>query len=162
MKQAAAMSESEQERLLSANADGRLALVADSFARLTGRPLLADGPATPRRLWIAPFVLLAHDAAPDPVFFYGNRRALDLFEMTADQLLRTPSRLSAEPDEREARARLLDEVGRQGFIANYAGVRVSATGRRFRIEQATVWNLIDAEGRRHGQAAAFSDWTRLD
>jgi hypothetical protein len=35
-------------------------------------------------------------------------------------------------------------------------VRVSATGRRFRIAGAIVWNLVDAAGLRHGQAASFS------
>ncbi len=49
-----------------------------------------------------------------------------------------------------------------GFIDDYAGVRVSATGRRFRIEAATVWNLVDAAGALHGQAAAFDRWTLLD
>jgi len=53
-------------------------------------------------------------------------------------------------------------VTRQGFIADYAGVRVSASGRRFRIERATVWNLLDDAGGLHGQAAAFADWKRLD
>jgi hypothetical protein len=46
-------------------------------------------------------------------------------------------------------------VGRDGFIDDYAGTRISATGRRFRIERAVVWNLIDAAGVRHGQAAMF-------
>ena len=43
-------------------------------------------------------------------------------------LHRTPSRLTAEPVAREERARLLDEVTRNGFIANYAGVRISSRG----------------------------------
>lgn len=147
-------------RRLTASAGPRLELIVQSFARLTGRPLLAGGGAD--ALWTAPFVVLAHGTEADPVFFYGNRLALELFEVTADQLLAMPSRLSAEAPDREARARLLDEVSRNGFIADYAGVRISATGRRFRIERATVWNLLDAAGERHGQAAAFSEWTRLD
>jgi hypothetical protein len=47
------------------------------------------------------------------------------------------------------------------FIDDYSGVRVSSTGRRFLIERATVWNLVDARGAYRGQAAAFSDWTPL-
>lgn len=73
-----------------------------------------------------------------------------------------PSRLSAEFADQAERARLLETVGRRGAIEDYAGVRVSASSRRFRIERATVWNLIDAAGARHGQAAAFGEWTRLD
>jgi len=148
----------EAEALLADRAGSRLAVIAESFERLTGRPLLGVG----QTLWAAPFVVLAHGTEADPIFFYGNRRALELFETTAEAHLRTPSRLSAEPLAREERARLLDRVTRHGFIDDYAGVRVSATGRRFRIEQATVWNLVDAAGGLHGQAATFSTWTRLD
>jgi len=46
----------------------------------------------------------------------------------------------------------------RGFIDDYAGVRVAASGRRFRIEQAVVWNLLDDAGQRHGQAATFEHW----
>lgn len=152
----------DAERFLTDHAGPRLRLIVESFARLTGRPLLGASPFTPKSLWRAPLVVLAHGTEPDPLFFYGDRIGLELFELTAGDLVRTPSRLSAEPDERAERAQLLDEVARSGFIDNYAGVRVSATGRRFRIEKATVWNLVDAEGRLHGQAAAFARWTRLD
>ena len=30
---------------------------------------------------------------------------------------------------------------------------------RFRIERATVWNVVDAGGVYRGQAATFSEWT---
>jgi hypothetical protein len=40
-------------------------------------------------------------------------------------------------------------------------VRVSASGRRFRISGATVWNLVDEQGWRRGQAAAFAEWQYL-
>lgn len=145
----------EQEGFLAASAGPRLGLIADSFARLTGAIL-------PEPLWSAPRAILAHGTQDDPLFFWGNRMILELFELTAAQLVGMPSRLSAEAPDRDERARLLAAVTRRGFIADYAGVRVSSTGRRFRIERATVWNLIDAEGRRHGQAAAFAHWTRLD
>ena len=32
------------------------------------------------------------------------------------------------------------------FIDDYTGVRISASGRRFRIDKAVVWNLVDQEG----------------
>jgi hypothetical protein len=56
---------------------------------------------------------------------------------------------------------LLERVRDHGFIDDYAGVRVSATGRRFRIERAVVWNLLDEAGRLHGQAATFAHWLPL-
>ena len=147
---------------MAASAGTRLALIAESYRRLTGRPLLDRPSPSPADLWTAPFVLLAHGTQADPIFFYGDRLALELFELTAEAFLLTPSRLSAEADDRGERERLLDQVRRRGYIDDYAGVRVSASGRRFRIEQATVWNLIDADGALHGQAARFERWTRLD
>ena len=36
------------------------------------------------------------------------------------------------------------------------------TGRRFFIEQACVWNVLDAELKKIGQAASFSRWRWLD
>ena len=59
----------------------------------------------------------------------------------------------------EERARLLDRVTRDGWINDYEGVRISATGKRFRISNAAVWNLTDIRGNALGQAAAFTDWT---
>lgn len=138
----------------------RLALIADSHLRLTGRRLVDE--ATPDALWSAAAVIVAHDTAPDPIFFFGNSRALALFETTPESFTAMPSRLSAEPELREERARLMARVTRDGFIDDYSGVRISAAGQRFRIHRATVWNLVDAVGVLHGQAAAFSDWTMLD
>ena len=137
----------------------RLALITESFLRLTGKPLIDD--PSPGSLWNAPRVIVAHGTEADPVFFYGNRMALDVFEMDFASFTRLPSRYSAEPMNREERARLLERVSRDGFIDDYAGVRISATGKRFRIGQAVVWNLIDVEGRIHGQAATFDRWVML-
>jgi hypothetical protein len=131
----------------------RLALIADSYLRLTGQALLND--PTPERLWNAPCVIVAHGSEADPVFFYGNRLALEVFAMDFAGFTRLPSRYSAEPLEREERARLLERVSRDGFIDDYA------SGQRFRIEQAVVWNLIDEKGVCHGQAASFDRWQMI-
>lgn len=134
----------------------RIALVAQSFARLLGRPLVPHGGDVVAALWHAPFVVVAHGTQDDPVFFFGNRRALDAFETDLERFTRMPSRLSAEAPLREERQMLLDRVAAAGFIDDYSGVRIAASGRRFRIERAIVWNLIDGAGRRHGQAATFA------
>lgn len=141
--------------------DGRPALLASSHQRLTGQPLVAARSDLRSALWNADTVIVAHGTEPDPVFFYGNLRALALFEMDWDAFVRLPSRLSAEAPLRDERAQLLERVTRDGCITDYAGVRISATGQRFRIEQAVVWNLIDESGACHGQAAAFDHWERL-
>ena len=138
-------------------------LIIDSFAALTGRPLvdgLVGADSAGEKLYHAPFVVLAHDTASDPVFFYANLAAQELFELDWPQFVALPSRLSAEPLAREERARLLARVSRDGYIDDYAGIRISASGRRFRITGATVWNLIAAGSRYQGQAAMFSRWAR--
>ncbi len=66
--------------------------------------------------------------------------------MTWEKFTSLPSRKSAELPNREERAQILAEVSSKGFIDNYSGVRISHTGKRFRIERATVWNLRDRGG----------------
>ncbi len=133
-------------------------LITGSFHRLTGREL-ADPSAGVEWLYHqAPFVVLAHDGGADPRFIYANETAQACFEYSADELIGLPSRLSAEAPERAERQRLLDRVSRDGFISDYSGIRIAKSGRRFRIENAVVWQLIDADRTHHGQAATFSEW----
>ena len=141
-----------------AEARARIALIATSYRRLLGRDLVEDGPPSDDAdpvgaLWRAPLAIVAHGLGADPVFFFGNRAALAAFETTPAAITAMPSRLSAEPLARDERQALLDRVRARGFIADYAGMRISARGRRFRIAEAVVWNLIDAAGERKGQAA---------
>ena len=135
-----------------------------TYHALTGRDLI-DPALSPEvaadALFHAPFVVLSHDAAPDPILTYGNRQALELFKLTWEQLIQMPSRLTAEAPDRAERVRSLAQVAAQGFIDDYSGVRISRTGQRFRIEQATAWNLTDERGRLCGQAATFREWHDL-
>jgi hypothetical protein len=82
--------------------------------------------------------------------------------MSWEEFTRTPSRLTAEPVHRDERSRLLAQTHQHGYVDNYSGIRISKTGRRFRIEQAIVWNLTDPTGNHRGQAATFSRWTLLE
>jgi hypothetical protein len=139
-------------------------ILLNSFRRWTGRELFERG-GTPeeeaRRLAAAPFVVVAHGTESDPVLNYANATALKLWAMSWEQFTRTPSRLTAEPLHRDERARLMAQVTAHGFIDNYRGVRIASTGQRFMIEQAIVWNLIDAQEKYVGQAATFSSWQNL-
>lgn len=140
------------------------AALLDSHRDRVGRELIARGggaEAEAERLLAAPFVVVSHGPEADPMLNYGNRVALALWEMSAEQLLATPSRLTAEPLAREARERLLAQSARDGFVTGYEGVRVSAAGRRFRISNVTIWNVTDAAGNAAGQAASFARWTFL-
>ena len=140
------------------------ARLARSFRHLLGRELLS-GVTAPmdfaEALFAAPFVIVSHGTQSDPVLNYGNRAALALWEMSWEELTRTPSRFTAEPVAREERARLLAQVARHGHITDYAGVRIAKSGRRFRITHAIVWNLRDEAGVHCGQAAMFDQWEYL-
>ncbi|SEA09216.1 MEKHLA domain-containing protein [Thiothrix caldifontis] len=141
-----------------------LHLLHSSFRHYVGHNL-ADlpwqGESTANTLDTAPFVLLSHNTDADPIFTYGNQKALEVFEIDWETLTQLPSRYSAEALVREEREHLLQTVARQGYIDNYAGVRISSTGRRFLIRQAIVWNLRDAHGNYAGQAAYFDHWEFL-
>lgn len=140
------------------------AALLNSHRDCAGRELVARGggaEAEAERLLAAPFVVVSHGTGADPMLNYGNRVALALWEMNAAQLLATPSRLTAEPMLREARERLLEKTARDGFVSGYEGVRISATGRRFKIFNVTIWNVADETGRPAGQAATFARWTFL-
>jgi hypothetical protein len=140
------------------------ASLARSLRHWTGRELLGGISNTAdfaRAIFEAPFVLVSHGTEPDPILNYGNRAALAIWEMTWEELTRTPSRLTAEEPNRAERARLLQAVTERGFIDDYSGVRISKTGGRFGIARATVWNLMTAEGKPYGQAAMFDHWDFL-
>ncbi len=124
-----------------------------SFTQRLNRPLAADAKA----LYHAPFPVLSHDTADDPVFTYGNLAAQKLWEIDWEQITRMPSRLSAEQDERDARAAMLASITANGFIDDYHGIRISSSGRRFAIKNAIIWTLTDDQGHKCGQAATFNE-----
>lgn len=139
-------------------------LLIRSYRHWTGRDLIDPGLGrveAAHALYEADFVVLSHDTASDPCFNYANLAAQRLFERAWPEIVGLPSRYSAEPLARDERARLLERVARQGYTDSYSGVRVSASGRRFLVRQATIWNLTAPDGTARGQAAAFSDWQLL-
>jgi len=114
-----------------------------------------------RQLFHAPFAIVSHDTASDPVFNYANLEALKLFELSWEDFTHLPSRLSAEPVNQIERERLLAEVTGKGYIDHYEGVRIASTGKRFLIRNAVVWNLMDKNHCYKGQAACFDQWEFL-
>ncbi|MBM3117064.1 MEKHLA domain-containing protein [Jeongeupia naejangsanensis] len=135
------------------------ALLCASHRRLTGHDLVDPAlPPSDAARWLydaAPFCVLAHDTQADPCFIYANLAAQTCFEYDWDEFIGLPSRLSAEAPNRDERDRLLADVARQGYASGYRGLRIAKSGRRFWIEDVTVWNLVDAAGLRLGQAATY-------
>lgn len=143
-----------------------ISLLRQSYQRLTGQDFGPGGLLSAvdfaQAIYEAPFVVVSHGPQTDPIFNYGNLAAQRLFELSWEQLVRLPSRLSAEAPNREERAQLLEAVSRQGFARGYEGIRISQGGRRFLIQDVTVWNLSNEQGGYEGQGALYSRWQFLD
>jgi MEKHLA domain len=136
----------------------------DSYSHWTGKELIermGEETYQARTLFEAPFVVVSHGVEPDPILNYGNQTALDLWELSWAQFVTTPSRLTAESDDRDERGRMLERARLNGYFDGYRGVRISSTGRRFLVEQALIWTVIDLAGRPIGQAATFSHWSMV-
>lgn len=141
-----------------------VALLRASYRRLIGADLVPAQLSPPEALeavLAAPYALLSHDTRDDPVFNFVNPTAQALFAMDWATFTVLPSRYSAEASNREERARLMQQVTDHGYIADYQGIRIARTGRRFRISGATVWNLADEAGIYRGQAALLPSWEFL-
>jgi MEKHLA domain len=133
------------------------ALLTRSHARLVGAPLAAEGRGPAWLYHEAPFAVVAHNTDADPRFIYGNKTAQACFEYPWAEFVQLRSRFSAEAPNRVERQRLLEAVARNGFAA-FSGVRISRTGRLFRIEEGMVWQLMNESGNSVGQAAVFRSW----
>ena len=140
-------------------------LLTQSYCRLLGQSLVPEGMSRlAAAQWLyedAPFGILAHTADADPMFMYGNKAAQKCFDYTWQELIRLPSRLSAEAPNRKERQEFLERVKRDGFARGYRGVRVTKTGKRFMIEDATLWQLYDQSHRFHGQAVIIPRWSEI-
>jgi len=139
-------------------------LLLNSFRHWTGRDLLervGDPAYQAHALFLSPFIVISHGTEEDPIINYGNQVAIELWETTWEDLTRTPSRLTAEPINRAEREWMLEQAKVRGYLDTYQGVRVTSTGRRFLVENAIIWNVVDAAGQRVGQAATFIHWSWL-
>lgn len=135
-----------------------------SFERWTGRTLLnctGSAEEIAAILFEADFALVSHGVEADPIFNYGNRKALQLWELSWEDFTSMPSRQSAQEVVQEERNRLLAETSIKGF-SHFSGVRISSSGKLFHIENGTIWNLLDEQNQYCGQAAIYSNYKFLD
>jgi MEKHLA domain. len=114
-----------------------------------------------KQVFSSGYVLLAHNASDDPIFNYANQTALNLFEMSWEEIINMPSKYSAESDERGQREKFISEVEAKGYSKDYSGIRISKSGRRFEIKNVILWNVYDSENNRIGQAALFDEYEYL-
>ena len=95
---------------LGADAIDLAALILASHRRAWGKPLVAGSGAhcsrrqAAQELFSAATAVLAHDGGEDPRLIYANRAALTLWRRRWSEMVGMPSRLTAEPAERQARA----------------------------------------------------------
>ena len=131
----------------------------DSYEYFTGKRIIERSTANNDRKAVeeGQFVLVSHNGAEDPILNYGNPFALKLWEMEWEDFTSTPSRLTAEIDRREKREEMLQIAKEKGWFDGYEGVRISKSGKRFRISNAVIWNVLDGEGKKIGQAAWFEE-----
>ncbi|MGL1933234.1 MAG: MEKHLA domain-containing protein [Desulfotalea sp.] len=145
-------------------AEKHVEIILKSYDKFFAEPIVSntnDPSNALEELWSADFVVVSHGIETDPIFNFGNRAALSLFELDFSEFTQLPSRKSAGKVSQTERNELLAEVSKSGCIKNYTGVRVSSTGKRFFIENAKVWNLYDENSEYYGQAAMFKSWKRL-
>ena len=105
--------------------------------------------------------LLVHDTQSDPIFCYGNLLALEIFEYNWEELIKLPSRLSAEVKQQEDRLKMMKEIKKTGYAKGYSGTRITKTGKRIKIGDTTIWNLLGPNSQFSGQAALIKTFEYL-
>lgn len=131
----------------------------DSYVHWAGKELISRSDSSyeqAQRLFDSLFVVVSPALQDDPVLNYGNRTALDLWEMDWDRFTQTPSCSTAEPVNREERARMLSQARKQGYLPDYRSIRISSTGKRFLVERATIWAIQQPDGTPLGQGATLA------
>lgn len=142
--------------------DAYIRRVADSFARVTGSSLAEaaglDGGVPGRSAWFGDFALLTHRGDGQATLNYGNAFVLGLWECRWEEFAGLPSAATAPPQDHASRDAMMQAVARDKFVRGYSGRRVSRKGRLFRIENVTIWRLLDQTGGAFGVGAFFKSW----
>lgn len=110
-----------------------------------------------KQLFEADFIVASDGIENDPIFNYGNQKALELWELSWPEFIQTPSRKTAETVEQKERDRLLAETTQKGF-SYFSTIRITRTGKRFKINNGIVWIVIDDQQTYQGKAACFIDF----
>lgn len=137
----------------------------DSYEKLLSTALISrkdDLEEQTKTLFFALFVVVSHGTQSDPIFNYGNQTTLNLWEMSWEKLVKTPSRQTVKDHiSEEERAKMLQQAKEKGYIDHYQGIRITSTGKLFKINNAIIWNITNPQGTYLGQAATFLEWEFL-
>ncbi|GBF81586.1 MEKHLA domain-containing protein [Aphanothece sacrum] len=144
----------------------RTQLILSSFEYWLGHSLfqekgLPEIKASPediaKQLFEVPVIVASDGTENDPILNYGNQKALETWELSWEEFTKIPSRKTAELVEQEERDRLLAETTAKGFCY-FSGIRITSTGKRFKINNGIVWNVIDEQQNYKGKAVVYSDF----
>ena len=143
----------------------------ESYNKLTGKELIDTElynknkqEATKEMFLNMNRIVLSHGIQQDtngPILNYANSAGLKLFAASWDELTTMPSRYTADTEmDRELRQQFMNEVTKNGIVNNYSGIRIGLNKVKFRIKQASVWNVI-IDNNFIGQAATFDSYDFL-
>jgi len=141
-----------------------LSIVLENLKRWTSYDLIKEYGFSEENLgeqvFDADFYILSHNNAADPILNYGNDRVLKLWETSWEELTTMYSRDTAKPVNLSARLAMIEQVKLQNYISGYSGLRISKTGKEFKILDVTIWNILTNNGDLYGQAAWFKSIER--
>jgi autoinducer 2-degrading protein len=110
----------------------------------------------------APFCVIAQNAAPDPTLLYANSAASALFGLDAKDVGTLPTRFLGRDERARSATAAVNASPRGLFSESTSGVRVSKDGSRaFKITDATIWQVLDADSTSLGTAAMFKQWQEV-
>ena len=139
-------------------------LLLDSYRHWMKQELIDRGVTfseQSHQLFESSFVVVSHGMQNDPILNYGNRTALALWEMSWEELTSTRH---ASPPNLPIRKNVPRCFNGQHNMDSLMIIEESAfqrPGKRFLVERAIVWNVVDDQGQKQGQAATFSKWSFL-
>eukprot|EP00899_Mesostigma_viride_P014667 jgi/Mesvir1/23200/Mv22664-RA.1 len=123
-------------------------LLLDSFHRATGATMFESGAVelvdAARLVRDAPFACISAGVEEPPLVDYANVRTLDMFEAGWEQLPMPTAQLSAE------------------LFEGKAVSVTSPSGKKFKLDQVTAWDITNLDGKKLGRAVVARDCYYVD
>lgn len=110
------------------------------------------------KLYRAPVIIIAYTEEADPTFIYANQCAQNVWGITWDSFLKLLVKESTSEILRQNQQGFIQIVKQKGHYMGYQGLKKTASGRMFRVENAIMWTLTNAKGEYIGQASMIPSW----